>query len=648
MSYLNKFLDLLTGKKATVFDPQPASNSQHKEPKPSKVHATYPPNHDGIPLASAEELLDAQKELIQRIKLHAAKIETKFTQRFEAPIQNLATYISNIPASTDSIYGGPGGLFRACVESAFFSFQASDGKIFTGKLGVEERYLLEDRWRYVCFLSGLFWPLGMTLESIRVRAPEGNSWVSRAESITDWAQANDVDFYFIGWPKHDVEPGPSVAGGALCLMLAGNAAVRYIEEGSPALISALSEIASNIRTEFNSVAFDVVAQRWQQLVKNERGRMPQNYGRVRYGQHLAPFFVDAMRECIAGGSWAVNEKIVLADSKGVYLIWPQAAKDLVATRALSAQQGVPSTPSGLLQALIDEKLVRVDAQQSAYIDVADRHGELHMAVKLCNPEACVEGYDPSLFANHVDANEVARIDPLVEQDLNAKRSKKPKPAASKVAEQQSETVSTSKETAVDEHEESPMAPPPPAADVLLPTIGLAAKPQIPIAIQNAEGAKQQTKNENAAPAKLVTQTATKAEDGSSTAPSASGGDGQKVQVNSQNSSTYVVPEVVEKQLGKPYSLMLGKVIKELSKPEVKALVIQDQPDFIGIPFDAIQEAITSPADLLAALQKNGWLHPDKSKPRAMVHALSVTVGGASKKQYVMLSRPFVKKAEISL
>ncbi len=629
----------------------PKADAFKRERGKPLVHASYPPRHDGIPLASKQELLEVQEDLMRRLKLHAAALSTDFAERFEIPVSNLATYISNIPGSKDTIYGGPGGLFRACLECAFFSYQSSDGKIFTGQLGVEDRHLLEKRWRYICFLSGLLFPIGQTLEKIRVTNESGDGWLIRAESLSQWAETSQAEHYYVGWPREDVEPGPSVLGGALSIQIAGTSAIRYLEEGSSALTSAYSEIASNLRTDFNSISFDLVSSMWERLKKAELARLPQNYGRVQFGQHNAPIIVDAMRECIANGKWVVNETCVLADTNGVYLIWPRAAQDLLASAKITALKGMPSSSSGLLQVMLDEKMLFTDAQQSAYVDVADADGELHLAVKLIKPDSCVEGYLPNDYLKPVVAKEVAKSDPLVEVDLDIKNAKRatqapasgqaPAPAASSPTEFKTERV-------------IPDAPPP-AADPLAATLGhapaatppveldsskpTAAKPSKPLTVQSQDKGNEASKPKAATPPPAALASAVAPAQATADVPTTAPADGGK-------DGEYVVPPEVEKVLGRAFSIMLARVVKEMQKPEFAIMLITTNKEYIGIPYEGVAQAITAPSDLLAGLQKHGWLHADPGKPRAMVHQLSVSSGGAAKAAYVILSRGFVKKAKL--
>ena len=177
-------------------------------------------------------------------------------------------------------------------------------------------------------------------------------------------------------------------------------------------------------------------------------------------------------------------------------------------------------------------------------------------------------------------------------------------------------------------------PPAPAADLLMPTLGV--QPNTP----SKDSLEKKESGSEVSQAKLQSQTTQP-----KTAPAAPQVKAES-HVQTPVSSGYVVPEDVEKMLTKPVTLMLARVVNEMMKPENLPLIIKDHKEFVALPFEPIAAAITAPPDLLAALQKNGWLHPDPNKPRAMVHSLSTTKGGTTKAQYVMWSMGFVKKAKL--
>ncbi len=99
----------------------------------------------------------ASSPFLARLRIHAALPATDFQRRFLDPVERLAALLASAAAQPRAEYTGTGpeGRLTAGIEAAFLCFQASDGRIFTGREGVEARHRLEVRWRYLCFAAGL-------------------------------------------------------------------------------------------------------------------------------------------------------------------------------------------------------------------------------------------------------------------------------------------------------------------------------------------------------------------------------------------------------------------------------------------------------------------------------------------------------------
>lgn len=375
----------------------------------------YPPEDPGIPFGTVEGAMQSQQELVRRLRIHVGRDPKVFEQRYLLPLQRVASLVATLPASSDGLFSGPGGLFRACVENAFGSFQASDGRIFVVHAGVEERHLLEGRWRYVCFLAALLWPLGRTLEAVRITSRNGDSWSPRIEPIMDWGQRLQIRTFYCSWPADQVTPGPSSTAAALALQVAGTENIRWLEEGSMVLTTALMNMTSGAREDRYGTAFDLVSSMWQRLCDKEQLRRPQSYGRLEFGRHLAPHLVDAMAALLQSGRWREGVSPLWADAKGVYLRWPQAAEQIIGSARDQGVQGLPSTPSGLLTALEDNELIEVHAESGALMEMADEEGVLCAGVKLTRPRTLLPDYESSHYAGKrmICTSDIARSDPLV-------------------------------------------------------------------------------------------------------------------------------------------------------------------------------------------------------------------------------------------
>lgn len=357
----------------------------------------YPPVDPGMPVPALVHLLDAQSDLITRIKTHSAMEGDRFEIRFGGPISRLANYIGPIPATSNGLFAGPGGLLKACVEMGLYAFQASHGRIFTGHLGVEQRFLLEVRWQYVCFAAGLVWPIGKTLDQIQVASDEGMTWAARVKPMLDWAEQTHSKHLHINWPDSDVVPGPSATAAALVSYILGEQNLQWMEEGSPSITTALMGIASGQRSATYGIAFDLINDMWRRICQAEEARNPKTYGRAMYGQHLGPHILDCIAVLIGNGEWKENEGPLIVNETGVYLIWPDAGTDIIKTATEVGKNGFPNTAAGLLSSIENAKLITVDPNIGPLMDIADANGEIKSSVKISKPMSVIVDYDPGNY-----------------------------------------------------------------------------------------------------------------------------------------------------------------------------------------------------------------------------------------------------------
>src|SRR5206468_7449065 len=237
----------------------------------------------------------------------------------------LAQQVNVLPATATSLFAGEMGLFRACMEAAYFSFQAADGRIFTAAEGVERRHALEGRWRYLCFLAALLLPLGRTLERIVVTGPEGQVWQRHFESLTDWCAQRGIDRIFVAWGAADEDGdfGPAHATLALLPEVVGRGNLQHLDDGHGGLVAALYQLAVGEAGQA-PIAHDVVNSCWQRILRREAARRPQAFGRQAVGTHLGPYLAGALRTLVEQGGWRPNASVLKADAQGLYLQWPHA------------------------------------------------------------------------------------------------------------------------------------------------------------------------------------------------------------------------------------------------------------------------------------------------------------------------------------
>lgn len=360
----------------------------------------YPPADLGLTVRTPQAILAANSDLIDRLRLHAATDEAQFEVRFLGPLLRLAEFINVVPATATSLFSGEMGLFRAALEAGFFAFQASDGRIFTGTEGVERRHALEGRWRYLCFLAALFHPLGKPLERLAVTGPTGQVWKRHFSGITGWAETTGAERLFVSWGGLDAEDsiGPSSVTLQVLPAIVGPENLQMMQDGAAELISDLYQLAiGEIGT--SRIAHQVVTSCWDRIARREAARRPQAYGRLTSGTHQGPYLAGALRAMVDSGRWKLNESPLKADRDGLYLEWPLAAKDLIQFGRDKSYPGWPDDAPTLAALLKASSLVDDRCGELGLTEIVTAEGEIQHALKLSNPLAVLEDFDPSAFAD---------------------------------------------------------------------------------------------------------------------------------------------------------------------------------------------------------------------------------------------------------
>lgn len=344
----------------------------------------YPPRDPGLPVEDVTGLFDGQAELIAMMRIHAAESPTVFEQRFHGPIRRMAEYVNSLPGSASDLFAGSGGLVRAGVETAFTCFRASDGRIFTGDLGVEERHLLEGRWRYICFCAGLVYPLGGALASMSVVDSAGRKWAPELEPVTTWCRDFGASRMYVSWRFNEPKLGPNPIAATFVLRLIGRENIEWLNQGSPDLVATLVDVVSGLGVRKVSIAGGLVKDMWSAVAKREAARRHQNYGRLAVGSNIAPYIIDAIIEMLKS-KWVLNTSVLHADATGAYLEWPRAGLDIIEYCREQETKGIPSNESALLAMLVSTGMVEAGVEGVALVEIADAAGEVKTAVKLAKP-----------------------------------------------------------------------------------------------------------------------------------------------------------------------------------------------------------------------------------------------------------------------
>lgn len=394
-----QWLRRLTTRKTPPAPPVPSSSVRSSSAARSTEHLRYPPSDAGLQILAPSSLLDANGDLIKRLRTHAAQEDATFNMRFLRPLERLAAHVNVLPATAAGLFSGEMGLFRAAVECGFFSFQSSDGRIFTGAEGVERRHLLESRWRYLCFLAGLLYPLGRPLERLAVATAEGAVWKRHFSGVTAWAESVGADRVYVSWgsTEDSTALGPGNAAIAILPDIVGGENLQMLEDGATDLVAALYDVVSG-NSSTSRIAHQVVAGAWQRIMDREEARRPQAYGRLVVGTHLGPYLVGAIRALVEQGNWKPNASWMKADRHGLYLQWPQAAKDLVDFGRARGYAAWPNDAPTLAALLKAAGIVKEEGAELGTIEIVDESGEIVPALKIANPLAVLDEFDPADYA----------------------------------------------------------------------------------------------------------------------------------------------------------------------------------------------------------------------------------------------------------
>jgi hypothetical protein len=601
-------------------------NFRAVRPNAAAVH--YPPQDPGLTCPSAKRMVDSQSEITSKLKLHAAVAPELYSERFATPIQNLAAIVANLPGSASGVFAGEGGMFRASLEMAFNCFRASDGRIFTGASTVEERHLLEGRWRYVCFAAGLLYPLGAPLQNMQVLNAKAQRWAPELDALVEWIHEGNQ--YWVTWFTEHSEPGPSALAGMLVHKVLGRKNIDWLNSGSPEMIRRLVEVATGSPAASSLIAASVIKDVWASIHQRETARLHQNYGRLVVGSHTSPYLIDSM-VVLARDKWKINEKTLFVDAQGVYLEWPVAAHDIIEYCATRGYAGIPASESALLAMLMSSKLVASSIDGVAIEEIANQDGEIVGAVKLAKPGLLID--DMSSFqkpnTRPISLAAVVAADPIAapSPEKTKPQAKTSKPATASTNEQRP-TLDT---LVIDENSEEIESPSTtllkqttldsPTVNPALHTPAAASEANKPDAVQMPAAAPAKQAKQKNAPAPFV--------------------EGEVVNYTSQ------IPKDIADRL-KPHSVeVLGKIIHAWKTKSHGGPVMRMTSSGAAIEQEFILGTSTRAVDAVLDWAGQGLLYIDPGRQGVKFHQIATVDGGQTKISCIVFSNGACKSLGIT-
>ena len=357
----------------------------------SASFASSDPGFEALPV---ERLLADQEALLARLKLCYGADRSSFEHELMPLVRRYAGYVHLLPATPDNYFKAPGGLLRLGLETAFFSLQGTDGHMFSGKATISARRELEPRWRLATFIGGLCCELHRVLSHLIATTPDGEEWPSFMLPLVDWLQQRGATRYFLRWRPRAVE----LRGlGLFALPMVVPASVlEGLRHDDGAIVRLLLASVGGVpQFREHNVLDELVRRSLALVIDRDLLASADRYGSPQYGSHLERYLVDAMRRLAAGHSaWAVNrDKARLwFGEDGLFLAWPEAAKDILELLEGDQLAGIPKAPDTLLDILLDAGVLTAPAEGSRNWAIFPTGAEKPIAaVRLASPAIVLAG-----------------------------------------------------------------------------------------------------------------------------------------------------------------------------------------------------------------------------------------------------------------
>lgn len=374
--------------------------SHPKEPIPSS-QPIYPSKDSGYQKISVEALVQSNDDLIQRIRLLASCDDEQFDKLFLSPIHNLARFIHLLPATETDHHSGAGGLFRLCLELAFFSGQSAHGKFFHPQESIQVRRVSEPQWRYATFLAGLCSETYRAMCSMVVTSEAGSVWQPHSDNLLTWLENVKSERYYVTFPSSSHIDHRSVIMSktisAYCShRILNKSALTYAFNNNPRLATAFfGTIGGVANTSDNLLLFQIIDSIRAKIIEKDRSSQPARYGKPSSASHLESHLIDAMRTLISSGQWKINQEkaFVWHATDGLFIVWRSAAKSLISHLYKNGVEGVPTHPDTLAELLIKAQFFQRTTDGGCYFDAhIPNTSTTYPVVKVSNRTSLLE-YD---------------------------------------------------------------------------------------------------------------------------------------------------------------------------------------------------------------------------------------------------------------
>lgn len=364
----------LTQKRPNVGKPRSRLRGVGLDPKMEHSEgdtvSRYPPWDKGIPMRSVDAIIAAQRDRIDRVYRTAGVAPLTFDELYMPVIENVASYIHLLPATSDSYYRGTGGLFRFAIDMGLNTLQSAQAAVFPVGGGIERRHAMLPKWALASFIAGMCCQAYRTINAMVVITADGRQWAPLLEGLYPWAMAEEVDTYFVRWID-DVQVGGAQASAAYILGRVVPAEIlSWLAEDNNVVVPTMTAAVTGVESYVSENPITrLVAPMVTRVIEEDLRQMAINYGHLVIGSHLEPYLLDAMRQLIRQGKWSVNSTMmpmVWVGREGTFVHWQTAARDMASLLTRQSFTGIPRDPETLADLLIKAGITEPKSSTERY------------------------------------------------------------------------------------------------------------------------------------------------------------------------------------------------------------------------------------------------------------------------------------------
>lgn len=314
----------------------------------------YPPFMKGLPVVAPDKLIETQKELLERIANSTIATPDVFETHYLAAVSRFAAFAHLLPASQSHHHRGAGGLLRHAIEVGLWALQSADRVLLKSAVSPMHRREMEPRWQLAVFLAAMCHDAGKPVTDLTVTNKDRTTtWHPISEDLYDWAIKHEVNAYFLEWREGRGKQHTALSS-LIAERIIGARSLAWIAEVDTDLVVWLMESLAGNPGPTNLI-YDLVSKADQSSVERDLKTLGVAMAGYELGVPIERHLIDIMRRFVREGMWLINlpgARLWNIDGH-VYLVWPAAGEELARQIKEDGIPGIPRTPDGILDMLID-------------------------------------------------------------------------------------------------------------------------------------------------------------------------------------------------------------------------------------------------------------------------------------------------------